>query len=77
MTKYESIGIKLCAPNDRNGNPKRVYIAFPVDGGQPCAFDENYNGIEAVPQHIREQVKDFYRVNVSASEYRDWLGNKS
>lgn len=73
--QYEGVGMHLCAPNDRNGNPRRVYIVFPKDG-DPQSFDEGYVGDNAVPQHIFEQV-DFYRVNVSATEYRNWLRDNS
>ncbi len=40
--------IKLNAGNDRNGNPRRVYVVFGSSGDVLSAIDEGYLGSEAV-----------------------------
>lgn len=65
--------IRLNAGNDRNGNPRRVYLMIEngVIGG---AFDEGYAGFHAVPnlqaQNLTAHCPTFA---TTPAEYRDIL----
>lgn len=63
--------IHLCAPNDRNGNPNRGYVAF---AGQYFRgyWPESYAGYCSVPAELRELAYVAPRINVSADELRSW-----
>jgi hypothetical protein len=63
--------LHLCAPNDRNGNPNRAYVAF--QGHALRGFwPEGYSGCHAVPDQLRELASFAPRINVSARELRSW-----
>jgi hypothetical protein len=49
MTRKENemIAIKLNAGNDRNGNPRRVFVVMGEGGSVLDAIDEGYSGISA------------------------------
>ena len=38
------VAIKLCAKNDINGNPRRVFVVLDDMGSLVEAIDEGYNG---------------------------------
>lgn len=69
----------LRAPNDRNGNPRRLYVFYKTDeDGDTQGYaslvrvhDEGYAGR---PLHLLEGAIELPSVGISASEYRDWLG---
>lgn len=65
----------LAAPNDVNGNPRRLYLVHDlIRGGSPRAYDEGYLGSEAVPQGIREDAHELApRLEVTPKAYRDTL----
>lgn len=58
-----------CAPNDVNGNPRRVYVLVD-DGDNIAAWDEGYLGSDAVPGVFRDAAYNAERVNCSATMYR-------
>jgi hypothetical protein len=62
----------LTAQNDRNGNPRRLYLVMDADGNIMDAIDEGYAGcprwlrdliqlpsIEIQPKTYREMLRDF------------------
>jgi len=64
--------LHLCAPNDRNGNPRRAFVGFAgslITG----AWEEGYKGCAAVPAELQGLADQAPRINVSASELRSWL----
>jgi len=72
------VTIELCqqlkAPNDRNGNPQRVWVVYAIDEGDGLAFpvetiNEGYGGI---PEKCRELIR-LLPVEVSTKEYKAWL----
>ena len=66
--------IRLRAPHDRNGNPRRIYLVFDQHGGtvDVSTYDEGYFGWHAVPDH-KEVTWTGTTIDVSAGEYRHWL----
>lgn len=60
----------LCAPNDVNGNPRRLYVLI-SDGESIAAWDEGYNGHHAVPGVWRDAAYNAERVNCTVKTYRD------
>jgi hypothetical protein len=62
-----------CATNDKNGNPRRVYVLADEDGTQLAAWDEGYLGSDAVPGIWRRMAYEADRINVSARDYRRLL----
>lgn len=71
--------LHVAAPNDRNGNPRRCFVAWDIwrDARNQThrelvrVHDEGYGGCPA--ELCGPTVADLGRVEVSASEYRDWL----
>jgi hypothetical protein len=63
----------LSAGHTPSGNPKRVFVVY----GEYCevvgAFDEGYNGLDAVPQKFLSQHMLLPTVKVPHSEYKFWL----
>lgn len=66
MTK-ETVVQRYCAPNDRNGNPQRVWVGY-YPGSEPLALDEGYSGKPKQFCSLMEHVElpDIY---VTAAEY--------
>jgi hypothetical protein len=62
--------IHLAAPNDVNGNPRRVYVA--IRGGAIVgAWDEGYAGWGAVPAGpLRELARIVERIPTTPGAYR-------
>lgn len=67
----ESVVQRFCAPNDVNGNPRRVWIGY-YPGSRPLAIAEDYSGKPQQFCALMEQVElpDIY---ISAAEYRRLL----
>jgi hypothetical protein len=63
--------LHLCAPNDRNGNPNRAFVAFERNALRGF-WAEGYSGCHAVPDQIRELAAFAPRINVSARELTSW-----
>lgn len=59
--------IRLRAKNDRNGNPRRVFVAI-EDGDVKGVFDEGYSGSAAVPESFGKWRG--ITIDVTPSEYR-------
>ena len=64
----------LCAPNDANGNPRRAWVTFSADGQPLAIYPEGYGGAAGAIQdpEVRGLALIAPRINVSASELRDW-----
>ena len=64
---------RLIAPNDRNGNPRRLFVIYDADYGEiQAVFDEGYQGLGAVPQDIRSVSVELPSIPVSVSTYREF-----
>jgi hypothetical protein len=61
---------RLVAPNDRNGNPRRLYLVTDLETRHTTAYDEGYAGIDCVPEWV-EMGPIYYlpSVRVSAKEH--------
>lgn len=64
--------IRLSTRNDRNGNPRRVYVAL-VGGYFIGAWDEGYAGYGAVPAFLADKAKYCLTLEVTLDEYRRQL----
>ena len=60
----------LCATNDRNGNPQRLYALIDEDGEMIAAWDEGYYGHQAVPGPWRDAAYCADRQSVTVKEYK-------
>jgi hypothetical protein len=58
-----------CATNDKNGNPRRVYVLANEDGTQLAAWDEGYLGSDAVPGIWRRYAYEAARVSITVKDY--------
>lgn len=64
----------LAAPNDANGNPRRLFLVQDItEVEMPRAYDEGYYGSDAVPAEIRADARDLGRFEVTPRTYRDTL----
>lgn len=69
---------RLIAPNDRNGNPRRLFVIYAADTGEiQDVFDEGYQGLGVVPQKIRSLSVELPSIPVSASVYKEFLSHAS
>jgi hypothetical protein len=62
----------LCARNDHNGNPQRLYV-LSVDGERIAAWNEGYLGHHAVPGIWRDAAYSAERIDCSVALYRKLL----
>jgi len=60
----------LCATNDRNGNPRRLWAVYTNDGHVIEVIDEGYAGR---PQ-VGADVVELPMVHITPAEYSAWLG---
>lgn len=58
--------------NDRNGNPRRLYLVVAEDGSV-VAYNEGYYGHQAVPAAYRRDAVPLPSIDVTPSEYRRLL----
>ena len=63
----------LCASNDSNGNPRRLFAAMGPLGGVLAVWDEGYEGHHAVPPALRDAAYEALREPISASTYNWFL----
>lgn len=64
--------VRLAAPNDSNGNPRRLFLS--MKGGEPVGvFDEGFEGKAAIPDQKMRDAWQGITIAVPASEYREWL----
>lgn len=71
--------VKIVAPNDVNGNPRRCWIIEITQSRYVKVIDEGYSGSGALKKggftqeetdHILETAPE---IHVSASEYNSWI----
>lgn len=62
----------LCAHNDRNGNPRRLYVLV-NDGQRVAVWDDGYLGHYAVPGIWRDAAYDAERVDITPRLYYELL----
>ena len=65
--------LHMCAKNDLNGNPRRLYVMSDEEGKYIAAWDEGYKGSDAVPGPFREKAYLSQRFDVSVREYNKLL----
>ena len=74
--------IHLNAGNDRNGNPRRVFVLNHPKHGTLCAIDEGYSGVDALREllpvmsvaELRElKTAVTGRIPTTVAHYRDCL----
>ena len=66
--------IKLCAKNDNNGNPRRVFVFIDSDGSVINAIDEGYAGRGAVDDDLDSTVgSNIAEFDTTPGEYRRLL----
>lgn len=61
------IALHLAAPNDRNGNPRRLFAVLDDQGRWYDMIEEGYEGEAAL---YRRHQKFLARVEISPSEYK-------
>jgi len=64
--------ISLNAGNDRNGNPRRVYVLL-GNGHVKGVWNEGYAGIQAVPSDIRDGHPFPPSFRTTPAQYRELL----
>lgn len=62
--------IRLDAGNDRNGNPRRVFVALGDQGEIVGAWNEGYHGTDAVPEELRPMARLAPTFRTTPGEYR-------
>jgi hypothetical protein len=61
--------LHLCALNDYNGNPQRLYLLADSEGKYIAAWDEGYLGNHAVPGIWRREAYAAQRISISVATY--------
>lgn len=61
--------IHIIAPNDPNGNPRRLYLVCGPHGPL-AAVDEGYSGFRAIAEAGFPNAPEVWNIEVSASEYK-------
>lgn len=67
--------VHLCAKNDLNGNPRRLYALTDEEGTIIASWDEGYRGYHAVPSFWHGAAYNAERQFVSVSRYLRILAN--
>jgi hypothetical protein len=62
----------LIAPNDVNGNPRRLYMVQ-VETNGVTIYDEGYLGSGAIPEQVRHRVEWLPEIHITAKEYKRLL----
>lgn len=77
--KIGAVAVHICAPNDVNGNPQRLYAVLQGEDVLNVV-EEGYEG-EACLRTLRARLESTHyvtvaphRINVDVAEYRRWLG---
>ena len=65
--------LHMCAKNDINGNPRRLYVMSNDDGKYIAAWDEGYKGCDAVPGPFRKDAYNSQRRDVTVAQYNKLL----
>jgi hypothetical protein len=61
----------LCADNDTNGNPRRLYVLVDECNQRIAAWDEGYEGWQCVPGLFRNAAYNAERINVPVKLYKE------
>ena len=69
MSPEECI-VHYCAINDKDGNPRRVYVHW-RNYAPVRSYDEGYKGFHAIPEELRSLPR--YDRTVSVGLYKDFL----
>lgn len=69
----DAVLIRLNASNDRNGNPRRCYVAINQSGDIVGVWDEGYKGYGAVPEDLQDKAHMAPTFLTTPGEYRDCL----
>ena len=67
--KYK-FALHLAAPNDTNGNPRRLYAVLDSEGGIADVVDEGYQGSSAATELWGPQIRIGARIEITPGEYR-------
>lgn len=62
--------LHMCAKNDHNGNPQRLYVLSSDEGEFIAAWDEGYMGFDAVPGIWRKDAYLSQRFDISITKYK-------
>ena len=65
--------LHLRSKNDRNGNPRRLYLRIAKDGYIVSAYDEGYRGIHSVPKTFQDRASRAVSIETTPSEYKRLL----
>lgn len=63
------LAVYLGAPNDTNGNPRRGWAIYDVDGDFVSFVDEGYAG-QGVLQIAYPGIKSTGRIDITPAQYR-------
>ena len=61
--------LHLVAPNDSDGNPRRLFVMSNDEGKFIAAWDEGYKGSDAVPGIWRKDAYLSQRLDVPVAQY--------
>jgi hypothetical protein len=68
--------LHLCATNDTNGNPRRLYLILNDEGNPVKALDEGYRGREVARLWAQERNVTLWNgpdIDVTPNEYKSWI----
>lgn len=68
---HPSMFQQMRAPHDANGNPRRCWAVYDQMGALADVIDEGYKGTPLLLR--RDDLVQLPTVEISASEYRDWI----
>jgi hypothetical protein len=63
----------LNAMNDNNGNPRRLFLVLNTSDGKVTAYDEGYQGEQAMPEAVRVDNVRMPSLVIRYGAYRDIL----
>jgi hypothetical protein len=61
--------LHICAKNDNDGNPRRLFVMSNEEGKFIAAWDEGYKGSDAVPGDFRKDAYLSQRLDVPVAQY--------
>lgn len=67
--------LQLAAPEDTNGNPRRVFVTYTADATQKfvAIYDEGYLGDSAITNPEHRAAFAGIRFNITVKEYKGFL----
>lgn len=63
----------LSAPNDVNGNPRRLYYVLNLQTKHESVYDEGYEGWGGIPQEARESFYMLPALDITPTVYKRFL----